>query len=243
MAEFALRSLEANGIEVVLNTRAIYPSSSSIKLNNGSSISSHSLIWAAGVKPDPLVTKIVECEHDQKSGKIIANNHLELKGWNNVFALGDCAQITDPETGKPSPPTAQHAIRQARVAANNIISKIQKRTSPSSSVEKKSSERQLEKFDYKTKGIMALIGKRNGVGVVLEYNIHGILAWWVWRMYYLGNLPTIEKRFRVLMDWIVDMLFKRDVTRLRVVSENKRFLLNGTAESEKSDKSIRMAST
>jgi NADH dehydrogenase len=82
----------------------------------------------------------------------------------------------------------------------------------------------VEKIDYQTKGIMALIGKRNGVGVVFGYKVHGILAWWLWRMYYLGNLPSMEKRIRVLIDWIIDMLFKRDVTRLRVSSERESFV-------------------
>ncbi|MGI8833825.1 MAG: NAD(P)/FAD-dependent oxidoreductase, partial [Nitrososphaeraceae archaeon] len=88
LAEFTLQKLRANGIEVKLNTRASGASSNDVVLNNGSTISSHTLIWAGGVKPDPLVTKIDDCEHEQKSGKVISNNYLELKGWNNVFALG-----------------------------------------------------------------------------------------------------------------------------------------------------------
>jgi len=85
-------------------------------------------------------------------------------------------------------------------------------------------DRKAEKFDYQTKGIMALIGKRNGVGVVFGYKVHGILAWWLWRMYYLENVPSMEKRFRVMIDWIIDILFKRDVTRLRVTSEGKSLI-------------------
>ncbi|MGH9977592.1 MAG: hypothetical protein ACRD8Z_17420, partial [Nitrososphaeraceae archaeon] len=139
-----------------------------------------------------------------------------------VFAIGDCAFITDPNTDMPYPPTAQHAIGQAKVAADNMISEIRQRMS--SSVAARPLDGKLEKIDYQTKGIMALIGKRNGVGVVFGYKVHGILAWWLWRMYYLGNLPSMEKRFRVMIDWIIDMLFKRDVTRLRVTSERKSFI-------------------
>jgi NADH dehydrogenase len=231
LADFTLQKLSANGIEVRLNTRVSGASSNTIKLNDGSSISNHTLIWAGGVKPDPLVTKISDCEHDQKSGKVISNSYLQLKGWNNTYAIGDCALIMDPNTGKPYPPTAQHAIRQAKVAANNMISDIQQRMS-SSSVVAKSLDRKVEKIDYQTKGIMALIGKRNGVGVVFGYKVHGILAWWLWRMYYLGNLPSLEKRFRVLVDWIIDLLFKRDVTRLRVTSERKSFISKQSTRTE-----------
>jgi NADH dehydrogenase len=128
----------------------------------------------------------------------------------------------DPNTDKPYPPTAQHAIRQAKVAADNMISDIQRRIS--SSVAARSLDRKVQKIEYETKGIMALIGKRNGVGVVFGFKVHGILAWWLWRMYYLGNLPSMEKRLRVTIDWIIDVLFKRDVTRLRVTSERESFV-------------------
>jgi NADH dehydrogenase FAD-containing subunit len=95
LADFTLQKLSSNRIEVRLNTRVSGATSNNIKLNDGSTVSSHTLIWAGGVKPDPLVTKINDCEHDQKSGKVISNNYLELKGWNNVFAIGDCAVVTD----------------------------------------------------------------------------------------------------------------------------------------------------
>ena len=234
LADFTLQKLSANGVEVRLNTRVSGASSSNIKLNDGSTISSYTLIWAGGVKPDPLVSKINDCEHDQKSSKVISNSYLQLRGWKNIFAIGDCAHIVDPNTGKPYPPTAQHAIRQATVAADNIISNIQQRIS-SSKLEPidKSSNRKVKKIDYQTKGIMALIGKRNGVGVVFGYKVYGIFAWWLWRMYYLGNLPSMEKRFRVMIDWIIDMLFKRDVTRLGITSEGKNIVSkrSGSAES------------
>lgn len=230
LAEFTLNKLRENRIEVMLNTRVSGASPSSVVLNDGSTISSHTLIWAGGIKPDPLVAKINDCEHDQKSGKVVSNDYLNLKGWNKVFAIGDCAYITDPNTDRPCPPTAQHAIRQASVVTNNIISDIQ--YTMSSSIATRSLDRQIEKFDYQTKGIMALIGKRNGVGVVFGYKVHGVLAWWLWRMYYLGNLPTMEKRFRVLIDWMIDILFKRDVTRLRVISGGGSFLSKESTHAE-----------
>jgi NADH dehydrogenase FAD-containing subunit len=78
----------------------------------------------------------------------------------------------------------------------------------------------LEKviFDYKTKGMMALIGKRNGVGILFGHKIHGFTAWWLWRSYYLANLPTVEKKLRVMGDWFIDLFFKRDVTRLKTLT-------------------------
>ena len=131
------------------------------------------------------------------------------------------------------PPTAQHAIRQAKVASKNIISIIRaEEKDEGNKGHKKDKDKagghknsvKLMVFDYKTKGIMALIGKRNGVGVLLGYKIHGFLAWWIWRLYYLGNLPTMQKKIRVTVDWIIDLLFKRDVTRLQIKSKRKYFL-------------------
>jgi hypothetical protein len=107
----------------------------------------------------------------------------------------------------PYPPTAQHAIRQGKVAATNLISTI------------KGEENRKKAFDYKTRGVLTLIGRRNGVGILLGYRVHGFTAWWFWRAYYLSNLPTVEKKLRVMVDWFVDLFFKRDVTRLKTPFE------------------------
>jgi NADH dehydrogenase len=74
-------------------------------------------------------------------------------------------------------------------------------------------------FNYKTKGIMALIGKRNGVGIVFGRKIQGFIGWIFWRLYYLGNLPTTERKLRVMLNWFIDLFFKRDITRLKTLTE------------------------
>jgi NADH:ubiquinone reductase (H+-translocating) len=136
---------------------------------------------------------------------------LEVPQFKGVYALGDCAYILDPNTGKPYPPTAQHAIREGAVVAKNIISTI--------ADERKFNDR--EAFDYKTKGMMASIGKRTGIGNLLGIEVQGFLAWWIWRNYYLVNLPTLQKKIRVMSDWMLDIFFKRDVTMLKTFVEEK----------------------
>lgn len=207
LAEFALQELRKDGVEVILNARLVGAERDTVKLNNGVSISCNTLVWAGGISPDPLI-KNLECDHD-KGGRIVANNHLEIMGFKDAFTVGDCASVNDPRTGNPYPPTAQHALRQARVAANNLISLINRRSA--ADVEK-------VVFDYKTKGMMALIGRRNGVGILFGHKVHGFTAWWLWRSYYLGNLPTVEKKLRVIVDWFIDLFFKRDVTRLKTLT-------------------------
>jgi len=210
LAQFALQQLRKNGVEVMLNTRLVDAASDSVKLNNGNLISSNTLIWAGGVLPDDKLIGSLSCDHD-KSGRIVANRYLEINGYENgAFVIGDCACVTDPHTGSPYPPTAQHALRQARVVTRNITLAINGKTNDKKRI-----------FDYKTKGVMALIGKRNGVGILLGHKVHGFAAWFLWRSYYLGNLPTVEKKLRVMVDWFIDLFFKRDVTRLKTFAEEK----------------------
>jgi NADH dehydrogenase len=207
LAEFALEKIRNNGVEVMLNTRVNDITPSGVKLDNGTDISTETIVWAGGGKPQSILSAL-SCEHD-KSGRIVTNNFLEVLGFTDtVMALGDCACITDPITGKPYPPTAQHAIRQGKVAAINLISTI------------KGEENRKKAIDYKTRGVMTLIGRRNGVGILLGYKVHGFTAWWFWRLYYLLNLPTVEKKLRVMVDWFIDLFVKRDVTRLKTSSED-----------------------
>jgi NADH dehydrogenase len=68
---------------------------------------------------------------------------------------------------------------------------------------------------------MALIGRRNGVGILLGHKVQGFTAWFFWRFYYLSTLPTVQKKLRVMTDWFIDLFFKRDVTRLKTPLEEK----------------------
>ena len=137
---------------------------------------------------------------------LLFRSYLEVSGYDGVYALGDCASITNPHTGKPYPPTAQHAIRQGKVVAKNIVSAIKG---------KGKREGKKKKFDYKTKGMMAEIGKRTGVAILFgRIKLHGFLAWWLWRSYYLANLPTAKKKLKVMGDWTSDLLFKPDVSQV-----------------------------
>jgi NADH dehydrogenase len=208
LAGFAMQKLIQSGVEVILNTRVIAATANSVKLKDGRTIPTSTIIWSGGVAPSPI-TEELSCEHDKKSGRIVVNKFLEVQGYPGVFAIGDCAFIIDPNKGDPYPPTAQHAIREGTAVANNIISMI----------EGKAENKKV--FDYKTKGMMATIGKRSGVGKILGLEVQGFIAWWVWRMYYLANLPTLQKKIRVMADWTLDIFFKRDVTMLKTFVEER----------------------
>ncbi len=244
LGNFALGELKKNNVDVILNNRVI-DVKAIIEDNNGnkesrlslrgpkkiilkdnSHIIADTLIWTAGVVPEKSVIDI-SCEHD-KSGKVVTDKYLQIKGHRNIYAIGDCAFIIDPTTGKPCPPTAQHAIREGQVAAENIISSIKKELKFAKATEMKENEKMREiiesskkEFSYKTRGIMATIGKRNGVAMIFGHSIKGMFAWGIWRFFYLTHLPTLENKIRVMIDWGVDLIFGRNLTRLKSPIETK----------------------
>ena len=233
LGNFALEELKKKNVEVILNNRVIdvkgivednkenrlsLRGPKKIILKDNSHIIADTLIWTAGVVPEKSVIDI-SCEHD-KSGKVVTDKYLQIKDYEDVYAIGDCALITDPNTGKPCPPTAQHAIREGQVAAENIISSIKKELKPrEKTVEVKKSNK--TEFSYKNRGIMATIGKRNGVAMIFGYSIKGIFAWGIWRFFYLTHLPTLENKLRVMVDWGIDLIFGKNLTRLKSPIETK----------------------
>ena len=116
LSNFALQKLRESGVQVMLNTRLIAVRQDGISLNDGNMLSTNTLVWAGGARPDTLISGL-QCKHDN-SGRMIANNYLEVQGHeDSAFALGDCASIIDPNTGNPCPPTAQHALRQGNIGS------------------------------------------------------------------------------------------------------------------------------
>ena len=243
LGKFALEELKKKNVEVILNNRVIDVKSiiegnedkenqvnlrgpKKIILKDNSYIIADTLIWTAGVVPEKSVIDI-SCEHD-KSGKVVTDKYLQIKGHRDVYAIGDCASIIEPDSGKPCPPTAQHAIREGQITAENICSSIKRELKFENTRERKEKGKKREiiefnkkEFSYKTRGIMATIGKRNGVAMIFGYSIKGIFAWGIWRFFYLTHLPTLENKLRVMIDWGIDMMFGRNLTRLKSPIETK----------------------
>ena len=245
LGSFALEELKKKNVEVILNNRVVDVKDivednnenkenllsrngpKKIILKDNQEIIADTLIWTAGVVPEKSVIDISSCEHD-KSGRIVTDKYLQIKGFKDAYAIGDCAYIIDPSTGKPCPPTAQHAIREGYVAAENIISSIKKELKFAKTFDMKDNEKRREiiesskkEFSYKTRGIMATIGKRNGVAMIFGHSIKGIFAWGIWRFFYLTHLPTLENKIRVMVDWTTDLIFGRNLTRLKSPIETK----------------------
>ena len=210
LAKFAQEKLAEHGIEIRLQTAVTSFDGDEImvkKLDVNkdavddsviSSIQSKTVIWTAGVTP---VNTIKRSLFKTDKGKIIVNDYLEVADFPGVFAIGDCALFLDPKTKRPFAPTAQIAEAQAKVAAKNLHALIK--------------NKEKIEFVYESKGQMAIIGKRTGIASFLGMNIHGFLAWILWRNLYLSKIPKWDKRFRVFLDWIADIFFDRDISRLK----------------------------
>jgi NADH:quinone reductase (non-electrogenic) len=171
-----------------------------VELSDGIRIQGKTLIWTAGTSPHPLVQSL-PCVKER--GRLTTNECLEVPGWPGVWALGDCAAVPDPKTGKACPPTAQHALRQGRVVAHNVRAAVR--------------GSDMKRFAFSTIGQLAAIGKRTGVANILGVNFSGFIAWWLWRTIYLFKLPGLEKKVRVALDWTLDLLFSKDLVQFLTV--------------------------
>ena len=206
LGEYSKQSLQKAGVTIFTNTRLENMSETKAILDNKKEIPTNTVIWAGGNTVDDAIAK-TDTEH-HKSGRIVVDEFLRLKNHPEVFALGDCAFAVDSRSGNPYPPTAQHAIRQAKIVAENLENKI------------KGIDGQKD-FVYDTKGSMAKIGRKNGVALLLGHEFRGLIAWLIWKQYYLSTLPTNEKKIRVGIDWFIDLFFPRDITRLSNVFDRK----------------------
>jgi len=194
LGAYAQRKLEARKVEIRLDTRVASYSGKSVRLSDGTTIPTNTLIWTAGTSPNPLLGTM-PCAKDR--GRLLVTESLELDGWPGVWALGDCAAVPDARTGGFHPPTAQHGLRQAQVVAHNIIAAVR--------------ETEKTRFDYSTFAQLAAIGRRTGVARILGVNFSGFAAWWIWRTIYLSKLPGFEKKLRVAFDWTLDLIFSKDL--------------------------------
>ena len=207
LGEYSKQALQKAGVTIFTNTKLEDFSNDVAVLSNGEKISTMTLIWAGGNIVEDVIQK-VDTNHHQ-SGRLVVNRQLKLDDYHEVFALGDCAFSVDPRSGKPYPPTAQHAIRQAKTVAENLGNKINGVGTQSD-------------FVYDTKGSMAKIGKKDGVALLLGHEFRGVIAWLIWKQYYLSTLPTNEKKIRVGIDWFIDLFFPRDITRLSSIFDENQ---------------------
>ena len=199
-AAFSHRVLERKGIEIRLNTRVTGATAEGVVLDDGSGISARTLVAAIGAAGNRLLEKL-PCPRDQR-GRLIVDPSLSVVGYSGLWAVGDCAAIPDTVTDGTCPPTAQYALREARHLAKNILAAV-----------KGSPERP---FSYHSLGVFVPLGRFSGAAQIMGVNVSGLLAWCLYRTYYLFQLPRLKRKIQVLIDWNLELLFRRDIVHLDI---------------------------
>ncbi len=210
LADYGLNLLRKRGMEFLLQTRVKAVTPDRVEFQDGNFVETETPIWAAGTAPQPVIGKL-PCANER--GRIEVNAYMEVPNFPGVWALGDCAQIPDPQTGKPYPPTAQHATREGKRVALNIAAAI------------RGKEKSRKPFKYKAMGMLAPLGHRSAVAEILGLKFSGLIAWFMWRSIYLSKIPGWDRKFRVAIDWFFDMFLPRDIVRLKFLVRPKQSAL------------------
>ena len=197
LADYAATLLRERGVEIHTGTKLQEVTADGVRLDSGEWIESHTVVWSAGVAPVPVVQEL-GLPLDDKS-RIKVDAYLRVEGHDTIWSVGDCAAVPNQATpaGQFDPPTSQHALRQARQLAKNLIAVRE--------------GREPEKYGYNALGQVATLGQYRGIAEVVGVKMSGFLGWFVTRSYHLYALPLISRRIRVVADWTMALFFRRDV--------------------------------
>jgi len=206
LAAYALARMRERGVVFKLNARLADagPGTVVLKRMDGAreEIRTQTLVWTAGIAPNPLLNTL-SVQHD-KRGAVIVDSALAVPNFPGVWALGDCAAVTDSKTAKPCPPTAQFALREARTLARNIYASVHNKP--------------LTSFHFESLGALCVVGHQTACAELTvpfvrrkSLRFSGLIAWILWRAIYLAKLPGLERKARVLVDWTMEIFFPRDV--------------------------------
>ncbi|HEY6782909.1 MAG TPA: FAD-dependent oxidoreductase, partial [Candidatus Dormibacteraeota bacterium] len=208
LSDFAERELRLRGMEVFTGTTLREVSRSSASLSGGEEIPARTVVWTAGVRPSPVLAKFgLPLAED---GRLVVGPTMHVEGTGSegggsavaagadaVWAIGDCAAIPDAHAGgRNYPPTAQHAIRQGRTVARNVVATLGGGTA--------------RPFRYRTKGVVAELGHNKAVAITLGIRWRGFPAWLIARSYHLLLMPGVGRKLRLLADWNVGLIFGPD---------------------------------
>jgi NADH dehydrogenase len=216
LAEYVLRQLRDRGFRAHLATRIESVDDRSVRLSDGTEYESDTVVWTAGVRAHPVLARFGMPL--DKAGRIQADEFLRVRGMNGAWAAGDAAAVPDVVTGGISPPTAQHALRQARRLSLNLIASL--RGDPQFA------------FRYRNLGALASLGLYKGVASVMGVKVRGFPAWFLHRSYHVGRVPTLNRKARIIADWSVALLFRRDVVQLDSLQRPREQFTRASAASE-----------
>lgn len=198
LADWTVELLSKRGVEFRLSTTVTEVREDSVLLSDGEQIKARTVVWTAGVRASPVASNLGLPLED---GRIACDEYMRVRGYDNIWAIGDIAAVPDPaRPGKPCPPTAQHAIRQGKLLGTNIA-RVTRGQPP-------------KPFTFKTLGSFADLGRHRAVANLMGLRVKGFLAWAICRFYHLAWLPGLDRKSRLIADWSVEILFPRDLAEM-----------------------------
>src|SRR6266511_4419823 len=198
LGEYAVQRLRRRDIEVHLRTKLESAEGGRMILSTGESFEADTLVWTTGVRAHPAVARM-GFPLDER-GRVLADEFLRVRDVLDAWTAGDCASVPDIITGGVTPPTAQHALRQAKQLARNVAATLRGRGP--------------QPFRYRQLGALVSLGRYKGVARVMGIRLRGFPAWFLHRTYHLSRIPTANRKVRVVLDWTVALFFRRDVVQL-----------------------------
>ncbi|UXY24581.1 NAD(P)/FAD-dependent oxidoreductase [Streptomyces cynarae] len=201
MGRYTVTELRRRNIDVRLETRLESCADRVAVLSDGSRFPTRTVVWTAGVKPHPILAA-TDLPLNER-GRLKCTPQLTVDGVTHAWGAGDAAAVPDvtaEEPGRETAPNAQHALRQARVLGDNIVHALR--------------DEPLETYAHKYVGSVASLGLHKGVAHVYGRKLKGWPAWFMHRTYHLSRVPTFNRKARVLAEWTLAGLFKREIVSL-----------------------------
>ncbi|MFC9297884.1 NAD(P)/FAD-dependent oxidoreductase [Streptomyces sp. NPDC057011] len=201
MGVYTIRELRRRNIDLRLETRLESCENRVAVLSDGARFPTRTVVWTAGVKPHPILAATDLPKNER--GRLACTSFLTVEGVEHAWAAGDAAAVPDitaPEPGRECAPNAQHALRQAKVLADNLVHALR--------------DEVLTEYAHKYVGSVASLGLHKGVAHVYGRKLKGYPAWLMHRVYHLSRVPTFNRKMRVLAEWTLSGLFKREIVSL-----------------------------
>ncbi|MEO7194689.1 MAG: NAD(P)/FAD-dependent oxidoreductase [Pseudonocardiaceae bacterium] len=218
MGRYTARRLTGRGIKIFLNTRVTTMENGHVVLDNGTELDADTIVWTAGVRANPVLRQ-TDLPLDERE-RLRCTATLQVVGCPEVFSAGDCAAVPDLTSEDPNAtcaPSAQHAVRQAKVLSDNVIAQL--RGQP------------LGRYLHRYAGSVASLGLYRGVAEIYGIRLRGIVAWFMHRTYHLSRMPTFNRKVRIVADWTTALLFRREVVALGQIHDPKADFARANATS------------
>jgi len=203
---YTVERLLDTGIEVFLDTRVETMAGGHVVLDDGTELDTDTIVWTAGVKPSPMLEH-TDLPRDSR-GRVDCTAELQVVGLPDAFSAGDCAAVPDLSKDDPearTSPSAQHAVRQAKVLADNVLAHLRGEA--------------LRRYEHSYAGSVASLGLYKGVAEIYGVKLRGIVAWFMHRTYHVSQMPTWNRRIRICFDWLGAFLLGREVVALEQIND------------------------